>query len=65
MAGVKSTKTLGYALKGFLNKEDMNIVEVTDEGEIVHDLDELFQFFDGKEVALAVSMKDKLENGVE
>ena len=65
MAGVKSTKTLGYAIKGILDKENMNVIEVTDESEVFHDLDELLDLFEGKEISLSISMKDKLENGVE
>lgn len=62
---VKSTKTLAYALKGTLDKENMNITETSEEDVVVHDLEELLAYFDGKEIAFSISMKDKLENGVE
>lgn len=58
----KSTRTLSHAVKGFLNLEDMKVVEILDEGEEVsHDLKEILAEYDGKEVALSISMKDKLE----
>jgi predicted site-specific integrase-resolvase len=60
----KSTKTLGYALKGFLNLQDMKVVELLDAetgDEVVHDLNDIMQQFDDKEVSISISMKDKLE----
>lgn len=57
----KSTKTLGYALKGILNLEDMTVTEILDEGEeVVHDLSDIMGQFNDKEVAISISMKDKL-----
>jgi predicted site-specific integrase-resolvase len=65
MAGVKSTKSLGYNLKGWLNVELMHVTEVTDEEEVVHDLASVLQQFDGKEVSISIKMTDKLESGAE
>ncbi|TVX86063.1 YonK family protein [Paenibacillus agilis] len=58
----KSTRTLSHAVKGFLNLEEMKVVEILDEGEEVsHDLKDILSEYDDKEVALSISMKDKLE----
>lgn len=62
---VKSTKTLGYSLKGILNKELLTITEADEEMEVVHDLEELLTMFDGSEVTFAINNKVKLDNGVE
>lgn len=57
----KSTKTLGYGLKGILNLEDMTVKEILDEGEeVVHDLNEIMSQFDNKDITILISMKDKL-----
>jgi hypothetical protein len=65
MAGVKSTRKLGYTLKGMLNLENMTISEVTEEEEIVHDLEAILEQFNDKEVSVSIAMTDKLERGVE
>jgi hypothetical protein len=60
----KSTKTLGYALKGVLVLGDMKVVEILDAEtgeEVVHDLNDIMMQFDDKEVSISISMKDKLE----
>lgn len=58
----KSTKTLGYSLKGDLKFKDMVIVEYLDnEEEVVHDLNDIFLEFDNKEVTLSINYKDKLD----
>ena len=65
MAGVKSTRKLGYTFKGYMNVSDMTITEVTEEEEVVHDLEEYLQSFDEKEVSFSIAMTDKLERGVQ
>lgn len=65
MAGVKSTKSLAYSIKGILDKGLLNIVEVTDEEEVTHDLESLFEQFHGQEVTLSIKTTYKLEDGVE
>lgn len=62
---VKSTKTLGYALKGIFNKENMTITELDDEDVIVHDLDAYLEKFHDQEISISFNNKVKLENGVE
>ena len=62
---VKSTKTLGYSLKGILDLENMTVTEVSEEEEVVHDLEEMLQQFDGQEISIAFNYKVKLEDGVE
>lgn len=60
----KSTRTLSHAVKGYLNLEDMKVVEVLDAetgDEIVHDLAAILAEYDDKEMSITVSMKDKLE----
>jgi mevalonate kinase len=58
----KSTRTLSHAVKGFLNLEDMKVVEILDEGEeVVHDLKDILAEYDTKEIGISISMKDKLE----
>jgi YonK protein len=65
MAGIKSTRTLGYSLKGILDLEMMTITEVSEEEEVVHDLKEKIEKFDGQEITISISNKVKLEDGVE
>lgn len=62
---VKSTKTLGYSLKGILDLENMTITEISEEEEVVHDLQEKLEQFDGQEISIAFNLKVKLEDGVE
>jgi len=62
---IKSTKTLGYNLTGVLDFQNMTISEVTEEEEIVHDLEELLKHFDGQEIKMAFSHKIKLDEGVQ
>lgn len=62
---VKSTKTLGYNLTGILDKENRTIVEISDDEEVVHYLDDLLEPFDGEEIKMSFSQKVKLEDGVE
>lgn len=60
----KSTRTLSHAVKGYLNLEEMKVVEVLDAEtgeEVVHDLSEILNEYDGKEMSITASMKDKLE----
>ncbi|WP_090739305.1 YonK family protein [Paenibacillus sp. Mc5Re-14] len=60
----KSTRTLSHAVKGYLNLEDMKVVEVLDAetgDEVVHDLAAILAEYDDKEMSITVSMKDKLE----
>ena len=65
MAGksTKSTRSLGYNVKGTLDLDNMELVEVidADTGEVmVHDLNEILAEFDGKELTVAISEKSKL-----
>lgn len=62
---VKSTRTLGYNLKGNLDSEMLTLEEVSDEETVVHDLKEILDRFHGQEVSLSVNNKVKLEDGVE
>lgn len=62
---VKSTRTLGYNLKGVLDLDLMTITEPSEEDVIVHDLKDLLRKVDGQEISLAFNNKVKLENGVE
>lgn len=60
----KSTMTLSYSFKGDFDLGDMKIRELLDADsgeEVVHDLNDFLSQFDGKEVTLSISMKDKLE----
>lgn len=58
----KSTRTLSHAVKGFLDLEGMKVVEILDEGEeVTHDLSVILSEYNDKEVAISISMKDKLE----
>lgn len=65
MAGVKSTRTLGYSLKGILDLEMLTITEVSEEEEVVHDLKGMMEKFDGQEITISFNNKVKLEDGVE
>ena len=62
---VKSTRTLGYNLKGTLDFKNLTLTEVNDEDVVVHDLEELLGKFDDQEITLAFNNKVKLEHGVE
>lgn len=62
---IKSTKTLGYSLKGILDLEAMTITEVDEESEVVHDLAEMLNQFNQSEITIAFNHKVKLEDGVE
>lgn len=62
---VKSTRTLGYNLKGILDFKNLTLTEVNDEDVVVHDLEELLGKFDDQEITLAFNNKVKLEHGVE
>lgn len=62
---VKSTRTLGYNLKGTLDLNAMTITEIDDEDIIVHDLTELLGRLDGQEITMAFNNKVKLERGVD
>lgn len=61
MSKVKSTKSLGYSLKGILDLENMTVTEILEEEEVVHDLKPILESFHDKEVALAIKMTDKLD----
>jgi hypothetical protein len=66
MAGVKSTKSLGYSLKGYFEAESLKVIEYTDDGgEVVHDLASVFKQFDKKDVSISIKTTHKLENGAE
>jgi hypothetical protein len=65
MAGVKSTKSLGYSLKGYFDAENMKVIEYTDDDEVVHDLESVLKQFDKKDVAISIKTTHKLENGAE
>lgn len=60
MSKIKSTKSLGYSLKGYLELDDMKVVEITEEEEVAHDLQEILEQFKGKEVSISIKMTDKL-----
>ncbi len=62
---IKSTRTLGYNLKGILDIEMLTITEYDEEQEIVHDLREKLGQFDGQEIGISFNNKVKLEDGVE
>lgn len=62
---VKSTRTLGYNLKGILDFKNLTLTETNDEDIVVHDLEELLGKFDDQEITLAFNNKVKLEHGVE
>lgn len=62
---VKSTRTLGYNLKGVLDFKNLTLTELNDEDIVVHDLEELLGKFDDQEITLAFNNKVKLEHGVE
>lgn len=57
----KSTVSITHSIKGFLNLEDMKVVEVLDNEEVVHDLNKILSEYDGKEVSMSTSTKVKLE----
>lgn len=61
MSKVKSTKSLGYSLKGILDLEAMTITEILEEEEVVHDIQPILEQFNDKEVSLSVKMVDKLD----
>lgn len=57
----KSTITISHAVKGYLDLEEMKVIEPLDDGEEVkHDLHDILAQYDDKEIALSISMKDKL-----
>lgn len=58
--GIKSTRSLSYSLKGILDLENMQITEVSEDEEVVHDLDDIVRQFDGKEVTFAIKETSKL-----
>ncbi|ALA47832.1 YonK family protein [Brevibacillus laterosporus] len=60
MSKVKSTKSLGYSLKGILDLEAMTITEILEDEEVVHDIKPILESFHDKEVSLAIKMTDKL-----
>ncbi|MCR8994638.1 YonK family protein [Brevibacillus laterosporus] len=61
MSKVKSTKSLGYSLKGILDLEAMTITEMLEDEEVVHDIKPILKAFHDKEVSLAIKMTDKLD----
>lgn len=62
---IKSTKTLGYSLKGILDLDNMTITEISEEEEVVHDLAEMLSQFNDSEITIAFNHKIKLQDGVE
>lgn len=57
----KSTRAVAHSVKGFLNLDEMKVVEILDENdEVSHDLREILEEYDGYEISLSVGKKDKL-----
>lgn len=58
----RSNRQSRHSVSGVLDLENMKVVEHLDDDEQVsHDLQDILTEYDGKEVAITVSMKEKLE----